>query len=257
MSENRVPGDEGDDAQAPFLVEDLRRSLKEVEDLVAANRQMAQRLQQLEDELDRSRRLLEDLEDQIVPGPARPAADGGAGAPSAAGAADADEQQNAMVHLFVVSEALADVASPDQAVRAAAEILANLVGARRFGIWFRWKDATRPTLVAAHPDAQPGELDAHVSLVQRCVGSGHVQPSGASVATLAPVCVPLRLDSQVVGACLIVELLPQVPQLGLLQWDLLNLLSNRLPHAVCFGAASDRIANQAAVWSEVRRAFLS
>jgi hypothetical protein len=50
------------------------------------------------------------------------------------------------------------------------------------------------------------------------------------------------------------ELLPQLPHLGLVQWDLLNLLSNRLPYAVCSGAATGGSSHRAE-WSEARQAF--
>ena len=107
------------------------------------------------------------------------------------------EEQNVLTHLFVASDRLARARAPGEALEVAVEVLHNLAGVHRYGVWLRPSSDARLRLVAPadaryRPAASAGEL------VGRALGGGVVARAagGADV----PVAYPLLLDGRAVGA---------------------------------------------------------
>jgi len=147
------------------------------------------------------------------------------------------EEQNVLAHMFVASDRLARARTPREALDIGVEVLHNLAGVHRYGVWLRGEPGAAPRLVG------PGEprfriTDSHGDLVKRALETRQVARGGADPASL-PVAVPLVLDGQAVGAIEVAELVPQVgDKLGRLQDELLQFLSDRLAPAMCQAALS-------------------
>lgn len=147
------------------------------------------------------------------------------------------EEQNVLAHMFVASDRLARAHTPREALDIGVEVLHNLAGVHRYGVWLRGDAGAAPRLVGP-ADRKYRITESHGDLVQRALETRRPARADAD-ATSLPVAVPLILDGQAVGAIEIAELVPQVgDRLGRLQDELLQFLSDRLALAMCQAALS-------------------
>lgn len=146
------------------------------------------------------------------------------------------EEQNVLAHMFVASDRLARARSPREALDIGVEVLHNLAGVHRYGVWLRGEAGQPPRLVG--PTDRKYRIEAsHGDLVERALRTCQVARDGTP--GILPVAVPLVLDREAVGAIEIRELVPQVgDKLGRLQDELLQFLSDRLAPAMCQAALS-------------------
>lgn len=244
--------------KAFMFIETLRKSSKIAQDLISNNREMSVRVQSLEDDLKNGHNRIAFLEREVAQlrtGLAKIAFDD-----------DGDlvhqfeqvmEEQNCLAHMFVTSEQLAHVSSPQDAVQAALEVLYNLIGAIEFGIWFRWDDQDPPIQVTPQVEADLRKLDKYMPLVERCLATGQAVLENKNTPDVPPVCVPLLLEGKCVGAVLVGTLVAHRPRLERLHHDLLMLLSLRLARTVCLTAFFNRLKDHTSLWAEVKPLFLS
>lgn len=147
------------------------------------------------------------------------------------------EEQNVLAHMFVASDRLARARTPREALDIGVEVLHNLAGVHRYGVWLRGEAGEQPRLVG------PAErrfriTESQGDLVERALATRQNARVGQDPGVL-PVAVPLVLDGVAVGAIEIRELVPQVgDRLGRLQDELLQFLSDRLAPAMCQAALS-------------------
>jgi hypothetical protein len=232
------PDDELDPAlhnqiQAFFTA--LRRSAEIAQELSRTTTAHAERIRSLETDLASARSRIHVLESEL--GRVR-ATLGGSDANRSLAQLDAlVEEQNCLAHLFVTSDRLALSRSPQAALQVAIEILHNLIGAHRYGIYLRFESDGEALLVAPS-NPRYRATGKHQELVARLLDSGADAGRPArGVTGLLPICLPVRLEGTTVGALVIDEL---VPQLGgtfpRLQRDLLSLVAERLAPSMCVGA---------------------
>jgi len=149
------------------------------------------------------------------------------------------EEQNVLAHMFVASDRLARAHTPREALDIGVEVLHNLAGVHRYGVWLRGEPDATPRLVG--PSEKRFRIEAGTSdgaLVAKALSSRQVARA-SQVPGALPVAVPLVLDGVAVGAIEIRELVPQVgDKLGRLQDELLQFLSDRLAPAMCQAALS-------------------
>ena len=253
IDENRIVAQAVD--KAVLFLEALRKSSKMAHELIAANREMALRIQSLEADLVNAKARIGFLEretNQLRGGLARLAFDD-----EKVGLQfnEIIEEQNCLAHMFVTNEQFSLVRSPREAIKRAEEVLHNLIGASHFGIWIRWKEEDHPVLVSSSEKGESQLLTGHSLLIGRCLSTGAVQqPEGASQ-NAPPICVPLKLESRIVGAVLVVDLVPQRPVLERLHKDLLSLLCEKLAGAMCLGALQANLNGKQVLWEELRSTF--
>jgi hypothetical protein len=143
------------------------------------------------------------------------------------------EEQNTLAHLFVTSDRLAAARTAREVIDIGIEVLHNLAGVHRYGIWVRTRAGAALRLVAP-AEAKYRDTDPEGRLVDRAMATA--QPAGEGM----PAAIPLLLDGAAVGAIEIRELTPQVgARLGRLQTDLLQFLSDRLASAMVRAAVAE------------------
>jgi hypothetical protein len=140
------------------------------------------------------------------------------------------DEQNVLAHMFVSSDRLAAARTPREAIDIGIEVLHNLAGVHRYGVWLRPRPGA-PLRLVAPVEARYRAVEPTDDLAERAMSTGAPARAGDSG---VPVAVPLLLDGTAVGVIEIRELVPQVgPGLGRLQVDLLGFLSDRLAPAMC------------------------
>lgn len=253
---NMVHDEHHDDAikgvdKAIQFLHTLRKSTEMAQELLNNNREMTLRVHSLEGELSNAKARIAFLEretTELRSGLAKLALDDDQVMKQFE---QVVEEQNCLAHLFVSSDRLAQVKSPDDTLKAVVEILHNLVGARCYGVWFRVGE--RPVVVLAEPSSGKTLeiLKESQSLVDACMSKGTTQQrAGASVDDV-PIAIPLFLDGKVVGALVIKELVPQRPRLERLHRDLLGLLSERLANAFCQGEFYRKNTDPFTLWHTI------
>jgi hypothetical protein len=147
------------------------------------------------------------------------------------------EEQNVLAHMFVASDRLARARTPREALDIGVEVLHNLAGVHRYGVWLRG-DAGATARLVGPTERRFRITESQGDLVERALATKQTARVGNDPGQL-PVAVPLVLDGQAVGAIEIRELVPQVgDRLGRLQDELLQFLSDRLAPAMCQAALS-------------------
>ena len=235
-----------------IFLETLRRSAEMAQELFNANHEMSLQLKSLEADLASKQARVTFLE--------RETQQLRAGLSRLAVANDKDrmerfetifEDQNVLAHLFITSDRLSRVSSPIDAIAATVEVLHNLVGAKRYGMWLRWKTVAEPRLVVSD-GVEASQCKDALALANAAMDRRRpTQPEGQST-DLAPIAFPLKLGRDVVGALVVVELVPQRPKLERLHRDLLNLLSERLGQAFCVGAVYDQMTREQDLWGSLQ-----
>lgn len=157
------------------------------------------------------------------------------------------EEQNALAHMFVSSDRLANARTPREALDIGIEVLHNLAGVHRYAVWLRPKVGGPLKLVAPH-EAKYRDADPEGRLVGRALETGRTAGDGV------PAAYPLLLDGDAVGAIEIRELVPQVGALGRLQLDLLQFLGERLASAMV-RAALGQSQSPMDAWSTLSAGF--
>jgi hypothetical protein len=226
----------------------MRRSVELVQDLLHSAALQAEQVRSLEDELASARQRLSFLEGETTQLRRR----------LAEGVQDVDpsqleeliDDQNAFAHLFVTSDRLARVRTPDEVVRVADEVILNLVGADRYSMWLSW-EGEPPRMVAPFEAKWRAAPDQYPGLVGQAIATG-VAARPATSRHDVPVALPLLLDGAGVGAILITRLVPQVGTLARLQEDLLQLLSDRIAPSLCLTALRGGSGGVAVPWAGVR-----
>lgn len=225
------------DNQISAFFTTLRRSAEIAQELTRTTTAQAERIRSLESDLSSARSRLELLESEL------------ARIRSALGDRDASralaqleelvEEQNCLAHLFVTSDRLARARSAQEALDVVVEVMHNLVGAHRYGIYLRFEPDAEPLLVAPR-EARYREGGQHHELVARTLDTparGRRASSGE-----LPICMPIQLDGHVVGALVIDELVAQLGgRFERMQQDLLALLGERLASSLCAGALRGEI----------------
>lgn len=157
-----------------------------------------------------------------------------------------------MANLFVASNQLHSSLSPRRVTRRIKEILAQLVGAERYGVYLRSADGQKLVPVAsegvASEDIVPiGAEDPRVAGALRTATSlfdERSDPSQGSIAQPAVV-LPLTVDEQVVGVIAVFSTLSQKTSLTNIDFELFRLLGQHaavaLVGATLFVQAEQRI----------------
>ena len=238
--------------RAEAFLDTLRRSSEMAQELLGQNGEMSRQIHSLEDELVNAKARITFLEretDQLR----RSLARGKVISESHTfeQLRQLAEEQNCLAHLYVVSDRLSMVQSVEEAVRAAEEVLHNLVGAREYGLWLRWRDATEPQLVKQSSASFADKAAEFKPLIEECFRCADlVRPAGIDDDAV-PVCLPLVLgDEEVVGALVVAQLVPQVGRTERLQRDLLSLLSERLAPSIMVADLHERMQRRG-LWSEL------
>jgi hypothetical protein len=227
----------------------MRRSVELVQDLLHSAAVQSEQVRSLGDELASAQQRIAFLEGETAQ-LRRRLADGVPDV-DASQLEDLIEDQNAFAHLFVTSDRLARVRTPDEVVRVADEVVLNLVGADRYTMWLRW-DSDEIRLVAPFETKWRAPLDLHGDLVARAIATRRpARPPGVA-SDAVPVAIPLVLDGAGVGALVLTRLVPQVGRLGRLQDDLLQLLTDRVAPSLCLTALRAGSGGVAGPWTAVR-----
>jgi hypothetical protein len=153
-----------------------------------------------------------------------------------------EDEQNTLVHLHVSAEAMRRVKSAAEAIGVAVEILHNLIGVHRYGVWLD-AGGSEPNLVA--PAEERFRTVECTELRDRAIASRKV----ARGSSLLPMAIPLMLGDIAVGAIVITELVPQVAKLGHMQSELLKFLTERLAHAMCDSYLRQRASGLPLAWA--------
>ena len=244
-------GSEDDGARldpADAVLAAMRRSIDLVQDLLYTAAVQAERIRSLDAELTNARQRIAFLEGETSQ--LRQRLSDGVQGVDPAQFEDQIEEQNAFAHLFVTSDRLSRVRTPDEVIRVADEVVQNLVGADRYGIWLRWEGELR--LVGPTDPRWRSEPGLYRDLLSQALA--HARPARTTVglAGAVPIAVPILLDGSAVGALLVAGLVPQVGRLGRLQDDLLNLLSDRIGPSLCLTALRSGGSVAAGAWAGVR-----
>lgn len=236
--------------RAELFLGTLRRSSELAQDLLRQISSQKLRLTSLQGELADARSRIRFLEQETQE--LRAKLPGGPNDDLAARLEALAEEQNALAHLFVTSDRFARVRSHSEAVQAAAELLHNLVGARSYGLWLRWRRDDRPLLVTSERSDRVDTAPFR-ELVTRCLDTGQVIRPAAAPPDSVPSCHPIRLESEVVGALLVESLVPQVGNhMGRLQIDLVDFVCDRFATSLCIGMMSSAASDRAELWDRVR-----
>lgn len=245
-------GDDGRDSES--LIDVLRKTSEMAEQLLRENEAMTDQLRSLEAELASAKARVNFLEQETARLRGTSSREPSSG-DLAARLRQLSDEQNVLAHMMVVTDWLGRTRSARQALDTSCEVLHNLVGATIYEIWLRRDNDDEPVAVRADGDVQR-IADRH-ELVARCMQQGRpAQPAGVADNT-PPMCAPLHLDGRIVGALLVGELVEQVQSFGPLQRDLLGLLSERLPFAMCAGALHDQADGLHEVWQQTVRHWRS
>ena len=236
--------------QAESFLSTLRRSVEVVQELLQATAHQDERIRSLDAELDSARARIAFLERETTQ--LRERLSTGIAPISMQQIEDLIEEQNAFAHMFVTSDRLARARSPGEALQIAVEVMHNLVGAHRFGIWLRW-DGVAPQMVAPPDPRYQIEPGRHRALLERALATGEISRDDGADDDAVPVALPLVLDGAAVGALVIDGLVPQVgARMGRLQDDLSRFLIDRLPLTLCAAAQHVARGGDRAAWDLVR-----
>jgi hypothetical protein len=229
----------------------LRRSAEIAQELLRTATQQSERIRSLDGDLISAQSRIGFLEKEV--GQLRDSL-----GPLAPGLADQAaleallEDQNCLAQLFVTSDRLAGVRSVPEAIDVAVEVLHNLVGAHRYGVYVCLERDDEPWLVAPGEQRYRQGIEEHRDVVLRTLKADNRRTS-LDPKTTSPLCVPLRFEDRTLGAIMIAEFVPQVgPQLGRLQIDLLSLLSDRLASSMCVGTLHQNAREQGQPWAAAR-----
>jgi hypothetical protein len=227
----------------------MRRSVELVQDLLHSAGVQAEQVRSLRDELASAQQRIAFLEGKTTQLRARLA--DGVHDVDASQFEELIEDQNAFAHLFVTSDRLARVRTPDEVVRVADEVVLNLVGADKYTLWLAWDG--EPQRLVAPPEARwRAPIEPHRELVSQAIATGRpARPPGVA-SDGVPVAVPLLLDGAGVGALVISRLVPQVGRIGRLQDDLLQLLVDRVAPSLCLTALRAGSGGVAGPWTAVK-----
>ncbi len=238
--------------KAKLFLDTLKKSSKIAQDLINTNQEMSLRVLSLEAELANSRQQVSILNQEISQIRNGMTKIESKDSSLAKHFEEIVEEQNCLAHLFVTSDQLSQARSPKDAIRAAEEVLHNLIGALYYGIFLRWENESSPTLITPKNAENEKHLEPHLTLVGRCLESGRIQRPENNSEEDPPVCFPLMLESKVVGALLITELVHHNPQFERLQRDLVGLLSDRLAMSLCVGLCYKKLEEQQTTMLDLR-----
>jgi hypothetical protein len=242
--------------QIDAFLNTLRRSAEIAQELIRSGAQQAERIRSLEGDLASARLRQSFLETELTK-IRNLLGEGGPDLAQLAMLEELVEDQNVLAQLFVTSDRLARVESVTDAVAVAVEIMHNLVGAHRYGVFVATE---RGPIVVAPAEARYRVKDGEQRelLTQTLAAPAVDKPAQLKVGTTPPLCVPLRLGKRVVGALLIAELVPQVGgTLGRLQHELLSLLAERLASSMCLGAFHQERIGRGEPWTAVASSLAS
>jgi hypothetical protein len=227
----------------------MRRSVELVQDLLHSAGVQAEQVRSLRDELASAQQRIAFLEGETTQLRARLA--DGVHDVDASQFEELIEDQNAFAHLFVTSDRLARVRTPDEVVRVADEVVLNLVGADKYTLWLAWEG--EPLRLVAPPETRwRAPVEPHRDLVSQAITTGRpARPPGVA-SDGVPVAIPLLLDGAGVGALVITRLVPQVGRIGRLQDDLLQLLVDRVAPSLCLTALRAGSGGVAGPWTAVK-----
>jgi hypothetical protein len=249
------PEDDGNsDSKVEAFLLALRRSAEIAHDLSRTTMEQAERIRSLDADLGSARARVAFLEGEL------------SALRSRLGSADLEpgrfaqldallEEQNCLAHLFVTSDRLARSRSAAETVQIADEVLHNLIGALRYGLWLRWEsgDGGELALVAPVADRYRRGVTADDPLVAQGFGSRIPVRAAGTAAEAVPVAMPLLLEGRTVGVLHIAELVPHASgRMDRLQGDLLGLLCERLPVSLCIGALGPQTLDPRELWLRLR-----
>jgi predicted nuclease with TOPRIM domain len=157
-----------------------------------------------------------------------------------------------LANLLVASRQLHSSLSPRSVMRRIKEVLAQLVGAERYAIYFA--NADRSALVPIASEGIVGEelvncpthgtLAGDVFLSGRSLIVDDVDPSQGSL-TNPPVIIPLTVDEKTVGVIVVYSTLAQKTRFDTVDYELFNLLGSQaawaLVSATLFAAVEHRL----------------
>ena len=147
------------------------------------------------------------------------------------------EEHNEMLqNLYVTSHRLHATLEPAQVLATIKEIIVNLVGTERFGIWMFDEGAAGHMTLLAHEGLEgTTELDAgELAIAEKVLGSGEAwyRPDGATTPPKMVAIVPLKVDDRGVGLIAIRGLLGHKKQMNALDQQILGLLSGQAATAL-------------------------
>jgi len=140
------------------------------------------------------------------------------------------EQQNSnLANLYVAAYQLAGTVDRETVVQSIQEIVANLIGSEEMGIYGMSDDHT--TLVLAKSFGIDADRYAAIPVGEGTIGiaaqSGemYISPSGTPDGDHLTACIPLRVDSEVIGMIVIFGLLEHKAALADIDREMFDLLA--------------------------------
>jgi hypothetical protein len=225
------------DDWAHTFLRGLRRSTELAEKLLSLNETQSSRIRELEDSVAAAEAKAKALEERLSASLRET---------QSHQVSELMQEQNCLIHTFVASDRLMRSRSAREVLDTTAEILANFAGVVRYGLWLRWDDG--PALVLARPVDAGDSLRNLKPAVERILSQGLVEARSDQE---LPLFIPLKLNERLVGVLAIEEFGQQVNEVGPLQRDLLNLLTERCSASLCVGALWGE-ARDEKVWGMVR-----
>jgi len=143
-----------------------------------------------------------------------------------------EEENNNLANLYVASYQLHSTLEVDEVLRITIEIVINLIGADVFAIYLL--DEARQELravsaqgieLARVPACRVGEGRLGRAVSERAIHSFDDEPTQGRDPERPLVCIPLRIDGQVIGAIALMGLLQQKPGFSALDQELFNVLA--------------------------------
>ena len=131
--------------------------------------------------------------------------------------------------LYVASYQLACTVDHEAVLQAIQEIVVNLIGSEEVGVYEMSDDRTKLRLVASFglDPERFGEIGVGEGTIGACAATGevYVSPTNVPDAEGITACVPLRIESNVIGAVAIFGLLPHKPELEEADRSLIDVLA--------------------------------
>jgi GAF domain-containing protein len=142
-----------------------------------------------------------------------------------------ESHNDVLQNLYVASHRLHATLDPNEVLNTIKEILINLVGGERFGIWMLDDAESGRMSLLAHEGLEEGEpLSAREQELSRKVLASDAWYGSARETPLAVV--PLRVDDRAVGLIVIRQILRHKSSLGHLDQQILGLLSGQAATAL-------------------------
>jgi K+-sensing histidine kinase KdpD len=147
------------------------------------------------------------------------------------------QQNESLTNLYVASHQLHTTLDPQEVLRRVNEILVNLVGAEEFAVFMLDKTTRELTPVSDEGILQrraAGELVWEEGILEQVVQSGEpFYMNGQEPRPQGPLaCVPLKIESDVVGVIAIFKLFTQKEGFTLVDSDILNVLAGHTATAI-------------------------